>query len=177
MPVPNLSNLVISENKQLNNMFDRIILQGSKSIKDDLLSSHECKKLEQEMLTINQIAKNLVTSQDNQAPVINLGDIVKFQVIPHLTQTFRCNVKGMGTPIKLKIEYFGEKAMDLDIFYSFNSSQPNRDNCEKLITSKPRFVYITNGQKMFNEQFAYLCFSSIKGCMLEIENMPYTSTN
>ena len=80
MPVPNLSNLVISENKQLNNMFDRIILQGSKSIKDDLLSSHECKKLEQEMLTINQIAKNLVTSQDNQAPVINLGDKVKFQV-------------------------------------------------------------------------------------------------
>ena len=53
----------------------------------------------------------------------------------------------MATPVKIKIEYFGEKSMDLDIFYSFESSNPSRANCEKLITTKPRFIYITNGQK------------------------------
>ena len=64
----------------------------------------------------------------------------------------------MATPIKIKIEYFGEKSMDLDIFYSFESSHPSRTNCDKLITSKPRFIYITNGQKSFETHFAYLGF-------------------
>jgi hypothetical protein len=141
------------------------------------LTITQVKNLEQEMLTINQIAKKLVSCHDDQAPILNVGDKVKFQVISGLVQTFRCNVKSMQTPIKFKIEYFEQQNMDLDIYYSFIHSNPTKSNCEKLIKTKPKSLYITNGSKFFDTHFVYLCFQSDKGCMLEIEFLKYTNQN
>jgi hypothetical protein len=63
----------------------------------------------------------------------------------------------MATPAKIKIEYF-DTAMDLEIYYSFTQSNPTKENCEKLVKNNPKVLYINNGKKNFEGNFAFLCF-------------------
>lgn len=91
----------------------------------------------------------------------------------------RLLVKGMKSPIKLKLEYDSRRPLktpgsgeelDLKIYLSYSDKKPNFDNYDKRYLNKPKYITIyalneANGYKMgsFQNQFVHLGFASELG--------------
>ena len=88
----------------------------------------------------------------------------------------RLLVKGMKSPIKLKLDYDSRQPLktpgsheeiDLKIFLSYTDKKPSFDNYDKRYLNKPKFITIyaineATGHKMgaFTNQFVHLGFVS-----------------
>ena len=190
-----MSRLVTKENEEKQKLFNLLQKMESEGIvsglspktKNKILNGSEdldeidTKKLQKQLLTMNQICQKLVTSQDNQAPWLQPGVPLKISVLSGINHPiptiFRCKIGGAVGPVKLKIDYslqvdIGQ--VDLAIMYSTKNKNPTSSNCDKRYISKPKVIVLypkdDDGKKVqkFTEDSLYFSFNSDAGCSLEV---------
>ena len=63
----------------------------------------DTKKLQKDLLVMNQICKKLVTTQADLEPLLERGKPFKVQIITGVASVFRCDIKNVLPLIKVKI--------------------------------------------------------------------------
>lgn len=186
-----LSVMVSNENMENSMLFNYIakmdpctLVQGSQSpLKksdqhQDLVEAEDIKQLQRDLISTNQLCQRLVTSQENQEPLLYLN-------VPTLTQVFgnslptvvRCRLDDMIPPVRIAIDYSLQgdmSAVDLAIFTSHASKLPDGSNCVSKYLNKPQSVVIvakdSEGRRIpqYEHSFVYVAFYSEVGCSLEL---------
>mmetsp|Transcript_36886 Transcript_36886/g.56461 ORF Transcript_36886/g.56461 Transcript_36886/m.56461 type:complete len:189 (+) Transcript_36886:1118-1684(+) len=145
----------------------------------------DTKMLQKDLLAMNQICSKLITSQDDQEPLLSSMIPQRLQVLNSSVPTIvRCKIGGALCPVKVRLDYSLSEDItktDLAIFYSFSNKNPSSDNCEKKMTNKPKSFLLQARDPTTNKKlpefssldygFVYISFESEIGCALEVTFM------
>ena len=147
----------------------------------------EIKKLQRELISTNQMCQRLISSFDNQETELQVRQPLLSQVYSNELPTIvKCKLDNLKAPIKIQIDYSlveDFSLLDLSIYYSFQTKQPNSLNCHNKFIDKPTYFLIhstdLNGKKLksFEQEFVYISFQSQIGCTLEITLKAVTLDN
>ena len=141
------------ENEEIQETIQNV--EKRKKGKEAVLVSNDLKskKLQMELVHMNQLCSKLVSSQEAQEPILTSEMSKNVEIIGE-QNIFRCKVWNCASPVCIKIDYsrnLDPTNLDLTIFSSIHNKRPDFKDHQRKFLNRPKQLVIhakgRDGQK------------------------------